>query len=194
MSRILVTYSTNSGSTGEVAEAVAEELQKSGHDIDVMRITDVKNLKDYDSVVVGAPMIIGWQNTARRFLDQNRTNLAQKKVACFACAIRLTHLKEDELPSFPICVDENLAKEPEKPGALSIKERFTTTRHYLKSMFKQGRGIKPVSVAFFKGKLEIFRLKWWQAAFVMLVVQATPGDYRDWDVIHAWSRELSKIL
>lgn len=55
-------------------------------------------------------------------------------------------------------------------------------------------GVKPLSVAFFKGKLEMFRLKWWQAAFVMIVVQGTAGDYRDWDAIRAWGEELGKVL
>lgn len=194
MSKILVAYSTNSGSTVEVAEAVAAELTLAGHDTEVKSIADVNDLAAYDSVVIGAPMIIGWQNIARRFLKKNRSALASKKVACFACAMRLTRVKDEKLPAFPILFDENLVAEPVNPGSLSIKERFTTTGHYLGSMLQGSAGIKPVSTAFFKGKLEMFRLKWWQAAFVMVAVQASPGDFRDWDVIRSWGRSLSEIL
>ncbi|HOG80579.1 MAG TPA: hypothetical protein PK454_12570, partial [Anaerolineaceae bacterium] len=52
--------------------------------------------------------------------------------------------------------------------------------------------VQPLSVAFFGGRLEMYRLKWWQAAFVMIVVQAAPGDYRDWNSIKAWAQALGK--
>ena len=83
---------------------------------------------------------------------------------------------------------------PEKPDSLSIKERFTTLEYYLKTIVQATPEVKPVSVAFFNGKLDMRCLKWWQAAFVMIVVQAMPGDYRNWDAIRAWGRSLSKII
>jgi menaquinone-dependent protoporphyrinogen IX oxidase len=43
---------------------------------------------------------------------------------------------------------------------------------------------------FFYGNLDMRKLKWWQAAFVMLVVQATLGDYRDWEFINRWAKGL----
>ena len=38
------------------------------------------------------------------------------------------------------------------------------------------------------------KLKWWQAAFVMLLVQATPGDYRDWVFIKGWAGEIGYMI
>jgi menaquinone-dependent protoporphyrinogen IX oxidase len=61
-------------------------------------------------------------------------------------------------------------------------------------MLQAAPEVKPVSIAFFNGKLEMFRLKWWQAAFVMIVVQGVPGDYRDWDFIGSWTKEISRQL
>ena len=49
-----------------------------------------------------------------------------------------------------------------------------------------------MSVAFFYGSLDMRKLKWWQAAFVMLVVQATPGDYRDWEYVREWAKGMSR--
>jgi len=190
----LVTYATNSGSTGEVAEVVAVGLNESEHSADVKPITTVKDLDEYEAVVVGAPMIFGWQNTARRFLKQHRAELGAKKVAFFACAMRLTRVPGASLPAVPLLFDPNLVADPVKPGSLSIKERFTTIGYYLKPMLQAAPEITPVSVAFFNGKMEMFRLKWWQAAFVMVVVQAMPGDYRDWDCIKSWSQSLQKLL
>lgn len=194
MSRILVTYSTNAGSTGEVADTVASELTLGGHTVDVLPIDDVNELTKYDAVVVGAPMIFGWHTKARRFVSHHRKELALKKVAYFACAMSLTQANQDSLLPELLLIDPNLVSDPGKSGSLSIKDRFTSIGYYLKPMLQAAPAVKPVSVSFFKGKLETFRLKWWQAAFVMIVVQAAPGDYRDWDTIKAWGSALSKKL
>ena len=61
-------------------------------------------------------------------------------------------------------------------------------------MLKAAPDVKPVSVAFFGGKLDMFRLKWWQAIFVMLVVQAKPGEFRNWDYIRSWGSALQDLL
>ena len=192
MSKILVAYSTNSGSTAEVAQAVAAELAGAGHAVDVKPMKDVAAVSGYDGVVLGAPMIFGWHDQARRFVKKHRAALAVVKTAYFACAMRLTRAEREALPPVNLTLDENLVKDQSKPGALTIKERFTTIGYYLKSMLPSGE--QPVSVAFFNGKLEMFRLKWWQAAFVMVVVQVTPGDYRDFDLIKSWARSLSQLM
>jgi menaquinone-dependent protoporphyrinogen IX oxidase len=194
MSKILVAYSTNSGSTGEVAEAIADEFRLAGHAAEVRLMQEVKGLSEYDAVVVGAPMIFGWQSNARQFVKQHQAELAAKKTAYFACAMRLTRAHNEHLPLTPLTLDVNLVADQVKPGSLGIKERFTTIGYYLNSMLPAAPEVKPVNVAFFNGKLEIYRLKWWQAAFVMIVVQAVPGDYRDWDTIKAWGKSLSRIL
>ncbi len=192
MSKILVAYSTNSDSTSEVADALAVELIQAGHNADVRLIKEVNDLNGYDGVVVGAPMIFGWHNTARQFLKQHKAELAAKKVAYFACAMRLTQVPAVALPQVPLLLDPNLVIDPEKPSSLTIKERFTSIRYYLQPMLQAAPGVNPFSVAFFSGKLEMYRLKWWQAAFVMVVVQAIPGDYRDWDFIKTWGKTISQ--
>jgi menaquinone-dependent protoporphyrinogen oxidase len=194
MSNILVAYSTNSGSTAEVADAVAVELRQAGHAIDVKPMKDVITVSGYDAVVMGAPMIFGWHNTARQFVKKHRAELAGMKTAYFACAMSLTRAERETLPQVFLTLDENLVASQSKTGSLTLKEWFTTIGYYLKSMLPSKAGALPVSVAFFNGKLEMFRLKWWQAAFVMVVVQATPGDYRDWDLIRSWAKSLSQQL
>ena len=194
MSRVLVAYSTNSGSTAAVAQAITDELTLAGHNAEVLPLAKVADLDAYDSVILGAPMIFGWHNEARRFLRQHRRELVAKKVALFACAMRLTVLPGEALPEFPIEIDPNLASEPQTAGKLNFKERFTALGHYLQAMLKAAPDVKPVSVAFFKGCLDMRKLKWWQAAFVMLVVQATPGDYRDMEFVRVWARKLRILI
>lgn len=58
--KVLVAYTTNSGSTQQVAEAVAGELGKTGAAVEVCRLEEVGDLSPYGAVVVGGPMILGW--------------------------------------------------------------------------------------------------------------------------------------
>lgn len=194
MSKILVTYSTNAGSTAEVAQEVAEELNQGGHTTDCRPIAEVTDCGGYDAVVVGAPMIFGWHSSALKFVKNNARQLSGIKTAYFACAMRLTEVPGAQLPSISLALDPNLAANPQKLGSLNIKERFTALGYYLNPMVKAAPETTPLSIAFFKGKVDMRSLKWWQAAFVMMVVQATPGDYRDWDYIKSWARSLSKQI
>jgi len=194
MSRVLVTYSTNSGSTTEVAEQVAEVLKTGGHYVDVLPLTKLGEVNGYDSVVIGAPMIFGWQSAARRFIKKNESILASKKVAYFACAMRLTQVPGEDFRDVSLSLDPSLANPPAVPGKLTIKERYTTLGYYLKPMLQSAPKVLPIDIGFFNGKLEMFRLNWWQAAFVMLVVQGIPGDYRDWDYIKSWASDLNGKL
>ena len=69
MKRVLVAYTTNAGSTEEVARAVADELGRDGQaQVDVRHLPEVRALESYDAVVVGAPMILGWQRAAVQFV------------------------------------------------------------------------------------------------------------------------------
>jgi menaquinone-dependent protoporphyrinogen oxidase len=60
MKRILIAYATMAGSTVEVARAIGEEIIKSGLQVDVLPLSEVRRLEGYDGVVVGGPMVMGW--------------------------------------------------------------------------------------------------------------------------------------
>ena len=190
--RILVAYASNAGSTADVARVVAEELTAGGAQVDTRPIRELKaaDLNEYSAVIVGAPMILGWHRDASRFLSANRASLAQKPVALFATAMTMTQTGEALSSAVPIFLDPRLPKPSQKPGKLGFKERFTTLPHYLAPILKSAGDIRPVSIAFFRGKLDFGRLKFLQMLFVMLLVAAQPGDYRNWDAIRAWAREL----
>jgi menaquinone-dependent protoporphyrinogen IX oxidase len=194
MANLLVAYTTNSGSTAEVAEAIAETLRAGQDTVEVRRLEEVTDLAAYQAVVIGAPMILGWHRAALNFIKKQRKSLAGKKVAVFCTAMSLT--QGDGCGPIPevVWVDPELPKEPQQPGKLGFKERFTTTAHYVAPILKGAEAARPVSIAFFGGKLELFRLKWWQVLFVMVVVEAQPGDRRNWPAIRAWAGELRTAL
>ncbi len=188
--RILVAYTTNSGTTTDVARMVGEELGKGGVPVDVLRLEQVESVAPYTSVVVGGPMIVGWHRAAMRFVKKNEEALCRMPVAYFITAVSLTGLGETQVEKVPISVDPNLAKPPAKPGKLSFKERYATASRYLQPILKAAPSVHPVSVAFFGGRLDLYRLKWWQALFVLLVIQAKPGGYHNEAFIRQWAAGL----
>jgi len=47
LQRVLIAYTTNSGSTAEVAQAVGMELNKNGVQVDVRRLEEVTEIEPY---------------------------------------------------------------------------------------------------------------------------------------------------
>jgi menaquinone-dependent protoporphyrinogen IX oxidase len=92
--------------------------------------------------------------------------------------------------SVPVFVDEKLAQSPARENKLTFKEKFCAIPEYVRPMLKAAGSNKPVSVALFGGRLDLYRLKWWAALFVMLIIQAKPGEKRNWDAITAWAEIL----
>ena len=194
MKKILVTYATMAGSTAEVAQAVAEEIEKGGLQVEVVPLEQVKGLNGYDGVVVGGPMIMGWHRSAVRFLKKNRKALQQIPLAVFILAMSLTKSDEAGTSDLPIFVDEKLPKSPRKAGQLSFRERYARLSNYLKPVLAAIRPAKPVSIGVFGGRLEYGRLKWWAVLFAMLIIQAPAGDRRNWDAIREWAAGLQGPL
>jgi menaquinone-dependent protoporphyrinogen oxidase len=178
------------GSTAEVAQAVGEEIARGGLQVDVLPISQVKDLGAYDGVVVGAPMIMGWHREASGFLKKQRQALQAKPLAIFVMALSLTQTTETGLEDLPVIVDEKLPKPPAKVGSLSFRERYARLEKYLRPILKAARPAQPASIGVFGGRLEYGRLKWWAVLFVMLVIQAPGGDRRNWDAIRTWAADL----
>jgi menaquinone-dependent protoporphyrinogen oxidase len=190
--RILVAYTTNSGSTEEVARAIGERLAAGEHgcQVDVRRLEELAGVESYDAVVIGAPMILGWHRSAVGFLKRHQAALGRVPVALFCTAMSLTETGDRRIGEVAVTVDPFLAKPPARAGRLSLKERYATLSNYLRPVLKAAPAVKPVSIGFFGGKLELFRLRFLQMLFVMLIIRAQPGDARNWAAIRAWADDL----
>jgi menaquinone-dependent protoporphyrinogen oxidase len=190
MHKILVAYATNSGTTADVAKTIGEEIGKGGVQVDVLPLETITSLDGYNAVALGAPMIMGWHRGATAFLKKNQAALSKVPVALFITCMSLTQTGETQVAGVPVTVDPTLPQPPKQPGRLSFKENYATVTNYLRPILKAAPQVKPVSVAFLGGRLDMYRLKWWQALFVMVIIQAPPGEKRNWDAIRAWAKDL----
>jgi menaquinone-dependent protoporphyrinogen oxidase len=192
--RVLVVCATRYGSTLEVAQAVAEELRNKGADAEVFPAPEAPGPGGYDAVVVGGPMIMGWHKQALRYLRKYQQELSKIPTAYFITAASLTETGEASVEGVPVMKDQYLAMPPKKTGSLTRRERFTLPAKYLKKPLRQAPAVRPVSVAFFAGSLDLTKMNLFEVLFVLLIVGASPGDRRNWDTIRDWARGLPPAL
>jgi menaquinone-dependent protoporphyrinogen oxidase len=88
--KILVAYGTASGSTAEVAQAVAEEMSKGGVQVNIQPVESVKDISAYDAVVVGTAVrmfkILG---KTKRFLRRHKKALQNIPTAYFLVCLTM---------------------------------------------------------------------------------------------------------
>lgn len=76
--RILVAVASKHGSTREIAETIAQELQAQGLSVDLQEAATVIQVSSYDAVVFGSAIYAGnWLPEAKRFAETFRTQLAK---------------------------------------------------------------------------------------------------------------------
>ena len=190
MTTILVTYVSMAGSTEEVAQSIGDEIARHGTRVEVLPVDKVDDVKAYDGVVIGGPMIWGWHRSALGFLKQNRAALRHIPLAVFATAMSLTQPTVRSVGGVPVHLDENLPKEPERPGHLNLRERYAQLANYVRPILAAAGPAKPTSVGLFGGRMEYGRLPWWAVLFAMFIIQAPAGDRRNWTAIRAWAAGL----
>lgn len=159
--KVLVAYASKCGSTGEIAQAIAEELAARGRGAELMLAENVRDVSGYSAVVLGSAVRFGrWLSPAADFAARFEQALREKPVAVFSAHIMA--LGDGEMDR-------------------SIRE------DYLPSAIKQ---IAPVSTEFFAGKFDPQKLSFLEGTLGRLI-GANKGDLRDWTKIRAWAAELN---
>lgn len=83
--RALVAYATKHGSTAGIADAIAEALRSRGFITDVRPAKEVRDIGDYELVVVGSAVyMFRWQGDAIDFLKRFRHELATRPTWLFS--------------------------------------------------------------------------------------------------------------
>ncbi len=127
---ILLAYATRYGSTQEVAEAITTTLREDGLKVDIQPMQDVKNLDNYNAVVLGAAIYNArWHPEAHKFLSKYQETLIHLPVAIFAL------------------------------GPLSTSDSaMLRSRRQLDMELEKYPWLKPVAVEMFVGKLDPAKL------------------------------------
>jgi len=194
MKKILITYTTNAGSTADVAETVRQAIKNKEVQAELKPLSEVSELAPYDAVIIGAPMILGWHRDAKKFLKAHQDELSHKPFACFLTAMSLTETRETDIDGIPVQVDPGLAQEPQNPKKFSPKEKYALPGNYVRPILKNALPARPVGVGLFGGYLNLFTLKWPARIFVLLAIHAKPGNLIDEVFIKDWAVNLRSQL
>lgn len=158
--KILVAYATRNGSTAEIAQVIGKELTTAGHTADVTEIKTVLTLEGYTAVVLGGPLYMGSIDSAVSKFIGNH------------------HMQLQKLPVAAFAV--GLAPKNPDPGAGDAA---------MAALKKSLGPVTPVSSALFAGKLDPAKLSFIQRKMTEMV-KSPIGDFRDWNAIAAWVRDL----
>jgi menaquinone-dependent protoporphyrinogen oxidase len=166
---ILVAYATRTGTTPDVAEAIADTLRQSGAQVEVCLMTDVKDLAPYRAVVAGSAIQAKqWLPEATLWLRAHQAELSQKPFAAFLVCMTLTI------------------------GEGKYRSEVSNWMQPIRSV------VKPVSEGLFAGALDISKVPSFsdRLKFRLSVLFGVwkEGDHRDWNAIRTWAESLPPLL
>lgn len=173
--KVLVAYATRHGATTGIAERIAQTISSTGHPAEAKPVAELDGVAGYDAVVVGsAAYMFHWLKPATKFVRRHQADLVEKPVWLFSSGPLGTDLVDDEGRDV---FETSLPKE----FAL-----FDTLIH--------PRGVKVFFGAWDpeappRGAAERF-MKLLPASKTALPA----GDFRDWDAIDVWAREIAAEL
>jgi menaquinone-dependent protoporphyrinogen oxidase len=145
--KVLVAYASKHGTTGEVAESIAETLQGLGLVVEIREARRVDDIAPYDAVVIGGGLYMGkWHADARHMLKRHRQELAGRRLAVFGMGP--DSLDESKVAESRRQLEHSLAATPElEPIAVTIF----------------GGALKPESWRFPFNRLPAFDARDWDA-------------------------------
>jgi len=122
--KVLVTYGSKRGGTEGLAQWVAEGLRDEGFDTDLLPPRQVKDIGQYDAVVVGGALYaFHWHKAARRFVKRHAKQLRQRPTYLFASGPLDDSAAKDALP--PVKGVQALMDKVHASGQMTFGGRLT---------------------------------------------------------------------
>ncbi len=164
---VLVAYSTRTGSTREVAEAVAKDLRLARLQVDLAPMRAVKTLDQYSAIILGTPIYVGeLPKEIHQFISRFRIPLTRRLSWVFVLGPVLGN--------------------PDEFGLAAVQAGTELDR---------SPWFRPVEVKILGGRFDAQRLPFPFNLVRLLVPSQFKGvpstDFRDWDDIHAWATTVS---
>jgi len=171
---VLVAYATRHGATAGIAERIAETLNEEGVHADVLPVEEVSQLEDYNAVVLGgAAYMFHWLRDSTKFAKRHQGELQQRPVWLFS--------------SGPLGTDQFDEAGHDVREAARPKE-FQELTELLKP-----RGEEVFFGAYDPEQKPIGLGE--RITRMMPAAGALPaGDFRDWERIDAWARQIAQQL
>ena len=164
--KILVTFASKYGSTGEIAQKIGEELIREGYMTDVLPVKEVESPGDHRAMVLGSALYMGrLRKEAVRFLRMNQEVLSGMPVWLFY--------------SGP--TGEGDPEELLKDWRLSGRVQKVVDL------------IRPRDSKIFHGALKSEKISSFEK-WILKRVKAEIGDFRDWEAITNWTRKIAAEL
>ncbi|MBN1160731.1 MAG: flavodoxin domain-containing protein [Dehalococcoidales bacterium] len=166
MIKVLMAYGSKYGATKEIAEKIGEALTGQGLQADVISAGKVKNVADYQAVIIGSAAYIGgWRKEVSNFVKKNEKVLAELPVWIFS--------------SGPT----------EKGDPVKLLEGWLVPKG-LKPVIDR---IKPRDITVFHGMINQQKLNFMEK-YMLKMVKTEIGDFRDWDMISKWAKGIAEAV
>jgi menaquinone-dependent protoporphyrinogen oxidase len=166
MGQVLVAYASKYGATAEIAERIGQVLREAGVSAEVLPAGRVLDLTRYRAVVLGSAVYaFRWRKEATKLLKALAADRSGFPVWLFTSG----PTGEGDDDAFP--------------EGVKLPKRLQPAADL----------IQPRDIAVFRGMLDMMKLnpveRW-----IMGAMKATDGDYRDWDAIEAWARDIAQTM
>ncbi|MDZ7271366.1 MAG: flavodoxin domain-containing protein [candidate division KSB1 bacterium] len=164
--KVLIVYGSKYGATAAIAQRIAGVLAEEGLQVAVLRADGVKDLRPYGAAIVGSAVYAGqWRKEVVSFVRAHAEELSHIPVWCFS--------------SGPLGSGD--------PVELLHGWRIP------KALESTLQRVRPRGIAVFHGALDVTKLNWFERAIVRLL-KSPRGDFRDWEAIAAWARDIALAL
>ena len=186
MTQVLVVYASRHGATRGIAERIGEVLRAEGLDAFVASADRVVDVGRADAVVIGSGVYMGsWLKEATGFIQRNQVALAERPLWLFSSGPIPGSSKNKGPATDPL--EDALGPEsgPGSGGRKKIAEISAATN--------------PKDHRVFYGAFDPHDPPQTMAERLVRMMPAArnilpAGDFRDWEAIEAWAREIAATL
>lgn len=172
---VLVAFATRHGSTAGIAERIAGTLTREGVPARAMPVAEVRDVRAHEAVVLGSAAYLShWLRDATTFARHNRVTLRERPVWLFSSG---------PLGTDPVDAEGRDLIEACRPVEFDQLVPLLRARGERVFFGARDPDARPVTLA--------------EHVAALVPRTRTPlpaGDFRDWEAIEAWAREIAAVL